>query len=257
VSPISVSLIAFAIILGGALVGALLRYALPSEHLTDDAKDVFRLGTGLVGTIAALVLGLLIASAKSSYDTQSTQVQHLTADIILLDQLLAQYGPESRPIRELMRQAIGPAVERLWWESGSTTAKNASFEASAVSEDAFARIGELMPQTDAQRSLKARAIQVSTDLVQTRLELFVQSGRSIPIPFLAVLMFWLAIIFASFSLFSRVNPTLVAALIIFALSASAALFLILEMSEPFAGLMQISSAPLRNALAPLRPSKSQ
>src|SRR5262249_29504107 len=101
--------------------------------------------------------------------------------------------------------------------------------------------------------LKARAIQVSMDLVQTRLALFVQSGGSIPIPFLAVLMFWLAIIFASFSLFSRVNPTLVAALIIFALSASAALFLILEMGEPFAGLMQIPSAPLRNALAPLGP----
>jgi Protein of unknown function (DUF4239) len=251
VSPLLISLIAFAIILAGVFAGALLRRTLPKQHLADDAKDVVRLGTGLIGTIAALVLGLLIASAKSSYDTQSGQVQHVTADIVLLDQLLAQYGPEARPIRELMRQAIGPLVGRLWREGDAASTSDAPFAATSVAENAFARIGELMPQTDAQRSLKARAIQVSTDLAETRLALFVGTGSSIPTPFLAVLVFWLAVIFASFSLFARLNPTLIVGLVVFALSASAALFLILEMSQPFAGLMQIPSAPLRNALAPL------
>jgi hypothetical protein len=121
----------------------------------------------------------------------------------------------------------------------------------AASEAAFAKIGELAPQTDAQRSLKERALQVSTDIARTRLALFVQAGSSVPMLFLAVLVFWLAIIFASFSLFVRLNPTLVTALVVFAFSASAALFLILEMSEPFVGLMRIPSAPLRNALSPL------
>lgn len=249
-SPLLVSLIAFAIILAGVFAGALLRRSLPKHHLADDAKDVVRLGIGLIGTIAALVLGLLIASAKSSYDTQSAQVQHITADVVLLDQLLAQYGPQARPIRERMRQAIGPLVERLWRQSDAASAST-PFAATNVSQDAFARVGELTPQTDVQRSLKERAIQVSTDLAQTRLALFVQAGSSIPMPFLAVLVFWLAVIFASFSLFARLNPTLIAGLVVFALSASAALFLILEMSEPFTGLMQIPSAPLRNALAPL------
>ena len=248
-SPIAVSLIAFVIIVAGAVAGGVLRKALPGHHLADDARDVFRLGAGLIGTIAALVLGLLIASAKSSYDTQSSQVQHITADLVLLDQLLAQYGPEARPIRELMRQAVDPLIGRIWRESRA--ANDAPFAATTVAEDAFARIGELAPQTDAQRSLKARAIQVSTELAQTRLALFVQAGSSIPMPFLGVLVFWLAIIFASFSLFARFNPTLIAAFVVFALSASCALFLILEMSQPFAGLMQIPSAPLRNALAPL------
>jgi hypothetical protein len=250
-SSIAVSLVAFAVILSGAFAGTLLRKALPGRHLADDAKDIIRLGTGLIGTIAALVLGLLIASAKSSFDTQSGQVQHMTADVVLLDQLLAEYGPEARPIRELVRQALGPMVERLWEESGAAR-KDEPFTATASAETALAKIGELAPQTDAQRSLRARAIQVSTDLGQTRLALFVQAGSSIPVPFLIVLVFWLAIIFASFSLFSRLNPTLVVALVVFALSASAALFLILEMSQPFAGLMQIPSGPLRNALAPLQ-----
>jgi hypothetical protein len=250
-TPIVVSLVAFVIIMGGAFTGSALRKALPDDHLADDAKDIVRLGTGLVGTIAALVLGLLIASAKSSYDTQLGQVQRLTADIVLLDQLLAQYGPEARPIRDLMRQATGPLVERLWRERRSNAAKNEPFTATGVADAAFARIGQLAPQNDAQRSFKARAIEASTDLAQTRLALFVQASNSIPMPFLAVLIFWLAIIFASFSLFSPLNSTLVAALVVFALSAAAALFLILEMGEPFTGLMEIPSAPLRNALAPL------
>jgi hypothetical protein len=249
--PIVVSLIAFAVILGGGFAGTLLRKALPDHHLTDDTRDIIRLGAGLIGTIAALVLGLLITSARSSYDTQSGQVQRLTSDVILLDQLLNQYGPEARPIRQLMREALGPLVERLWQEGG-TAGKDAPFEATAASEMALAKIGGLVPQTDAQRSLKERAIKVSTDLQQTRLALFVQAGSSIPVPFLVVLVFWLAIIFASFNLFSRLNPTLVVAMVVFALSASAALFLILEMSQPFAGLMQIPSGPLRQALAPLR-----
>ena len=178
-SPIAISLVAFAVILGGAFAGTLLRKALPDDHLANDAKDIIRLGAGLIGTIAALVLGLLIASSKSSYDTQSGQVQHLTADVVLLDQLLAQYGPEARPIRELMRPALGPLVERIWHESGAA-AKNKPFAAIAASEAVFAKIGELAPQTDAQRSLKERAVQVSTDLAQTRLAL--SSRRAVRSP---------------------------------------------------------------------------
>jgi hypothetical protein len=253
VSPTAVSAITFVIILGGACVGAVLRRALPGRHLTDDAKDVVRLGAGLVGTIAALVLGLLIASAKTSYDSQSNQVHQMTADVVLLDRILGQYGPETHPVRDLMRRAIGPLTERIWQQSDTPTRNDAPFTATPLADDVFARLGELDPQTDTQRLLKARAIQVSTDLAQARLLLFEQSGKSIPVPFLAVLVFWLAMIFASFSLFARLNATLVAALFVFAFSASAAIFLILEMGQPFGGLMEIPSAPLRNALASLGP----
>lgn len=192
--PLAVSAIALAVVLGGALVGALLRRALPDHHLADDAKDIIRLGSGLIGTIAALVLGLLIASAKTSYDTKIGEVQHLTADVVLLDQILVQYGPEARPAQDLIRRAVGPFVDKLWRESGTEATKGAPFVANPLAEAAFAKIVELAPTTDAQRALKARAIEVSTDLAQTRLALFVQAGNAIPMPFLAVLVFWLAII---------------------------------------------------------------
>ena len=248
-NPVAVALITLVVTFGGAFVGM----ALPGQHLSEDTKDVVRLGTGLVGTIAALVLGLLIASAKTSYDTQNSQVKQMTADIILLDLILAQYGSESHAARDLLRRSADPLVERIWREKSSRSAKDAPFESSPEAAATFTAVQELSPQNDAQRALKARAMQTIGDLAQTRLLLFAQADGSIPMPFLAVLVSWLTIIFASFGLFSRPNPTVIAALFIFALSASGAILLILELSQPFEGLLEISSAPLRNALAPLSP----
>ena len=246
---LALSCLIFVLTLGGIFVGALLRRALPEHHLSKDSQDVVRLGTGLIGTIAALVLGLLIAAAKSSFDTQSTQITQITADIILLDNLLAEYGPEARPIREQMRSIIGPVADQLWREKQASTA--APFEFNATGEKAYLAIQALSPQNDLQRSLQTRAGQLSTDLVQTRLILFAESGNVIPTPFLVILVLWLVIIFASFSLFSDLNVTVFTCLSLFALSASCAIFLILELSQPFSGLMMISSEPLRHALAPL------
>jgi hypothetical protein len=246
---IALSSIAFVCISGGALVGMLL----PGHRLSTDERDVVRLGTGLIGTIAALVLGLLIASAKSSYDTQSSQIRQMTANIVLLDNLLEQYGPETGTTRNLIRRGLVILADRMWRENSSDLAKVAPFEASGASEAFYAKLQDLSPQNDSQRSLKTRATQVSTDIAQTRLLLFAQTNNSIPMPFLVVLIFWLTIIFASFGLFAKPNTIIVGSLFIFALSAAGAIYLILELGRPFAGLMEISSAPLRSALAPLGP----
>jgi hypothetical protein len=208
-------------------------------------------GPALIGTIAALVLGLLIASASSSYQTQRGQVQRMTADIILLDDVLAQYGPEAQPAREILRRAVGVIVERIWRENSSASATQAPFRMTAAGEEAFAKIQQLSAQSEVQRLLKSRAVELSVGLAQTRLLLLEQGGSSIPTPFLAVLIFWLSMIFASFGLFSRLNPVAAGVLFISALSASGAIFLIVELGQPFSGFMQLSSTPLRNALAPL------
>lgn len=246
-SALIVSLAALAIILLSAFGALYVR--LSEKHLADDTKDVVRLGTGLIGTIAALVLGLLISSAKSSYDSQADHVQHIAADLILTDQLLAVYGPEAKPAREHLRQAVEPLIARIWGESNG--ASRTAFTSQRVGRDAELEIALLTPQTELQRILKDRAVQAILDLAQARLTLFEQAGNQIPAPFVAVLVLWLAIIFASFGLFSQFNLLSLGALVIFAISASSALFLVLELSGPFTGLLQISSTPLRSALAPL------
>ncbi len=248
-SALGLSCLIFAMALGGILLGAGLRRLLPEHHLSKESQDVVRLGVGLIGTIAALVLGLLIAAAKSSFDTQSTQIKQITADVILLDNLLADYGPEARPIRDRIRAIIGPFADQLWREKRA--AASGRFESNAAAEQVYLEVQALSPQTDLQRSLQSRAAQISTDVARTRLLLFVETDNLIPVPFLAILVFWLVLIFASYSLFSGLNATVFTCLSLFAFSASCAIYLILELSQPFTGLMMLSSAPLRNALAPL------
>jgi hypothetical protein len=253
VSPLLMSVIVFACVLGGAFLGMFLRNRLPEHHLTEATKDVVKLGTGLIGTITGLVLGLLIASANGTFETQSSQVQQITANIVVLDQTLAQYGSEADSVRNLMRRVVASMADRIWRENSSPSGELAPFEASAAALSLFDEILKLSPRNERQRSLQARAIGTLQEIGKTRLLLFAEAGAAIPMPFLVVLIFWLAIIFASFSLFADNNATTVIALCIFALSASAAIFLILELGQPFTGLMRISSEPLRNALAPLSP----
>ncbi len=248
-NALAISGIIFVLTLGGIFLGAMLRWSLPKHHLSEDAQNTVRLGVGLIATIAALVLGLLIAAAKGSFDTQNTQIKQITADLILLDNILAQYGPEGRPIREQMRSSVGQFADQLWREKQVTV--RGPFETNAAAEKVYLEIQGLSPQNDLQRALQSRAAQISNDLAQIRLLLFVESDNLVPMPFLAILTFWLVIIFASFSLFSSLNLTVFTSLSLFALSAACAIFLILELSQPFTGLLMISSAPLRNALGPM------
>jgi len=252
-NPIALSFIALACIISGIVLGAFLRAALPEQNLSGDAKDVVRLGTGLIGTIAALVLGLLIAAAKSSHDTQNAQVRQMTANIILLDSLLAEFGGEARVPRELLRQVVINLVNRVWQDSGINAV--APYEASSEAEAFNAQIQQLSPQTETQRSLHARIIKMTTELWRTRLLLFTEKDDALPMPFLVVLVFWITIIFASFSLFAQPTPMVIGELLVFALSVTGAVYLILELSQPFGGLMQIRSDPLRNALLPLDPKR--
>ena len=248
-----ISLLVFAIIVGGALAGVVVRPLLSEKHLHPDSKDVVRMATGLIGTLAALVLGLLIASAKSSFDQKTSQVKQLTATIILLDDLLAQYGPDGNPIRDLLRQSIQPLANRIWHEEEIPAGKLGHFKSSAEALAFENELERLSPKNDAQRSLQSRAIQTFTEGAQIRLQLFAQTGGSIPTPFLIILVFWLSAIFVSFTLFARANLVVLASLLVCALSFSGAIFLVLELDNPFAGLMGISSATLRGALLPLNP----
>ena len=222
-------------------------------HLNDHAKDVIRLGTGLVATISALVLGLLISSANTSFEAQRNEVRQMAANFILLDQLLDRYGPETRPIRQMIRAGIEPLVVQLWGELSAPGPQPMADEPSGNAVHAYIAIHELAPKTDTQRSLKAQAIQTATDIQRSRLMLFERAHAGIPTPFLVVLIFWLTMIFVSFSLFTPLNPTSMVALVFIALSAAAAIFLILEMGQPFDGMMQISNRALRTALKPLTP----
>jgi hypothetical protein len=246
-SPITISVVMFACVFGGGLLGIFLHSLLPNEHLDSDSKEAVRLGMALVGTTVALVLGLLIASGKGFYDTQSSEVTQLAADVVLLDKVLTHFGPETKEIRALLRSSVARMADATWAREGSD--KTHSVASAANEETLFDKIQELSPHNENQRFLQSQALSMAIQLGQIRSLMLAQKSSSVPMPLLAVLVFWLALLFISFGLFVRPNVTVVVSLFASALAVCGAIFLILEMYQPYSGLIHVSDAPLRAALA--------
>jgi hypothetical protein len=247
-SSFAISLIVFLCVFGGAVIGIRLRRYLPEHHQNDASQSVVRLAMGLVATMAALVLGLLISSAKSSYDAQSSELTDLSSRLILLDRVLAHYGEETQETRERLRGVVVDSLDKMWPQERGQTSEVVPPSTAEVVLD---KIQALSPKDDAQRSLKAQALGLATSLGQTRWLMFAQGATSVSKPMLMILVFWLTAIFISFGLFAPRNTTVIAAFSVSGLSVSCAIFLILEMYAPFGGLIEISSAPLRSALTHL------
>jgi hypothetical protein len=225
------------------MLGMLLHAVLPQHHLSAESKDIVKLGMGLVGTMAALVLGLLVASAKGSYDAQGAELTQMSANIALLDRVLAHYGPEAKEPRALLRGAVSRLLDQLWSKDGAPQSAP-----SAGGEILYDKIQGLAPKDDTQHSLQSQALSMVVDIGKTRWLMYEQATGSVSIPLLIVLVCWLTVIFTSFGLFAPFNATVVSSLFVSALAVSGAVFLILEMYTPYAGLVQISDAPLRAAL---------
>lgn len=245
-SAFGVALTAFACLFGGALAGMWIRSALPAHHLSDDSRHLLGMGMGVIGTMSGLVLGLLVASATASYNAQSSELFDASSKVIMLDRMLAHYGPETQPSRRALRTAVTSALARIWPQEAGNPPR---IDPSAVgAERVLDDIEALAPRNDAQRSLKAQAVALAVNLGEVRWLMYEQSGSSLSVPLLALLIFWFTITFVGFGLFSPPNATVVVALGLCALAVSGAIFVTLEMYRPFEGIVQLSSTPLREAL---------
>ena len=249
-SAMSVAGIVFACVFGAALLGMLLRMMLPAHHLADDSKDTVKLVMGLIATMAALVLSLLVASAKTSYDAQSSAITHLSADVVSVDRMLSLYGPETAEARGLLREIVVGMIDRIWPQDRGRGAGLAPPPWTQGAIGAFyTAVQDLSPRTGGQRFLQGQVLQTIASAGQTRVLMYEQASNSISWPFLVVLVFWLCVLFAGFGLFAARNATTTTVLLVGALSVAGAVFLILELSQPYEGVLQIPSVGLRNALA--------
>jgi hypothetical protein len=237
-----------ACIFSGALIGLGLQRLLPVHHLSKETQDVVKLSAGTIATLTALVLGLLVSSAKSSFDTMNNGIVQSSAKIILLDRALARYGPETKLAREQLKRNVAGIIEIVWPnEKTGASALNAVESANGV-ELVQERLAELTPKSDVQRHVLAQAQQILTDISQTRWLLIEQEQSPLPFPLLLILVFWLTLLFVSFGLFAPSNITALAVLFLGACAVSASIFLVLELDRPLEGIIKVSDIPLRNAL---------
>ena len=244
----SIALASAACIFLGALLGLLLQRLLPGHHLSKETQDVVRLSAGTIATLTALVLGLLVSSAKSSFDTMNNGIVQSSAKIIILDDDLARYGPETKAAREQLMRAVAATIERIWPAEKTGVSALSVIERANGMKLVQDKVSELKPQTDAQRQALGRAQQIVSDVSQTRWLLIEQERNQLPLPLLVILVFWITLLFVSYGLFAPTNATALTVLFLGACAISAAIFLVLELNQPLEGFIKVSAAPLRNAL---------
>ncbi len=216
--------------------------------MRDNSRDTVKVVTGLIATLGALVLGLLISSAENTFDAVDTAIPQSAAKIILLDRALANYGPETKDAHAQLRNTVIAGIEMFWPSEKTEGSGFKGFERDTGMESLQTKIRELTPTTDIQRELRSEAEKLSSDMLEARWLLIAQAQHTIPVTFLVVLLFWLTMLHIFFGLLAARNITAIIVLLISALSVSGAILLILEMNHPFNGMIKVSSAPLRKAV---------
>ena len=241
-----IGLILFVGLVGVTLLGGCLRRIVPAEHLSGDSKDVVKLALGLVGTMTAILLGLLISSAKDSFDTTRSEVTQMAAKVTLLDRVLNLYGAEAMDARRALRDTIADGVRRMWPAERSGPVRVDPNQ--QMGDALYVAVQRLSPQNDTQRDLKTQATNLMVQLAELRALLQAQAIPSLSKPLLMALVSWLVVIFFGFSLLAPANPTSTLALVAGAFSVACAVFMILELNYPFAGAIRIPSESMTNAL---------
>jgi Protein of unknown function (DUF4239) len=241
------SLLAFACTFGASLIGMTIRSRLPSHHMESNAADTPKLVLGLVATLTALVLGLLVSSGYSSYQLRQAELQLLSVHLVQIDRDLARFGPEANPQRDKLRQLLATNIARVWPIDGQVLTRGTSGQRDI--EALYDSIEGLSVTTDRQRLSQSKALELLEETESKWRLLAAQSESTLSRPVLVILLAWLVFLFFGFGLFARSNTTVLVALIVGALSVSGAVFLIIEMNQPYSGWMQISAAPLRATLS--------
>ena len=242
----------FAVVLSGGLAGLALRELLAGNLSGSDAKDIIRLATGLLVTMTALVLGMLVSSANCSYQDRKNELAEMASDFLLLDQVLATYGSETQVVRDELRVLAESSLERIW---PSQASRQSQLRPGDRGQALYHQLQILTPKNDTQTAAKTVAISAADTLRRTYWLMFLKSEQnSLSFPLLAVLVAWLTVIFIGFGLLGPRNDTIIATLVVCALAVSGAIFIIMAMYKPFSGVMRISPSPIHDALSRMGPA---
>ena len=251
-NSIESGLVVAACVFVGGMAGVMLHSLLPEPHRSKETQDVVRLGTGMLSVLASLVLGLLIATAKQTYDMVDHEMRQYSADLLLLNETLRDYGDAAREPRDLLRRHAEKVLHDVW----PAVAKQQRIPAVRLEDREAARLLErvretiraLTPADAGQKWLQEQALQVSASLLRQRLVLIQQEGATVQPIILVILVAWIGFIFASFGLNAPRNATVAGAFLVCSLAIGGAVFLVLEMDRPLNGVMKISGTPMVNAL---------
>jgi len=248
-NSVTIALGAAAVIFASGCVGLALQRALPEKFTTGGSRDMIGAVAGLLTLLSALVLGLLIWTAYGVYSSQNVAIQNLAARALQLDLAFADYGPEGAPGRAALRATLGRSINDIWGEHADGDHISRNFHA-AIDDlrTQQAYLDSLRPATDSQRSALSSANQANAAMSQVRLQMALALSDPISYPLLTIVVAWGAFLFCGFGLMSRSNPMAFAALAVGAVAVASAVYLIIDLSDPYTGLFQASQAPIERVM---------
>lgn len=242
-------LMTFVVIFGCGLLGLLAGKLLPDKYHDSSTKAIVQTATGMVSLLAALVLGLLVATAKNKFDTFNKQTEEFAAGLMLINRELVDYGPGAAESRARLRQFTETKLAETWGGKESVDSKPDSEPSWRVLEGLQQYVRDLKPQSESQHSAAISASALIADLRKTTWLQRAEEKDHVRHPFVFVLVCWFAILFFSISLFAPRNRLVIAALIVGALSVAGAVVMIADMDSPFEGILTVSPDPMRDALS--------
>jgi hypothetical protein len=242
-----IGLIILVVVFGSAMLGMLIRRKLPESHLSDETQSVVRLTMGVVGTLTAMVLGLLVATASTMFNTRNQQITQLAAKVIQLESLLRRYGSEANGERDLLHLYASLKFQDLFPEGKAKPALE-NPRTMILFEELQDRLAAKEGHSSLQRWLLSQAQALTSDMAEARWLLIEQDVLGIPVPVLLVVLLWLCMLFMSFGLFAPTNVTVTVALFSCALAVAVAIQTTLDLSRPFEGVVRVSGQPLRHAV---------
>jgi hypothetical protein len=242
-------LAALVVVFGGGMLGLLLGRVLPEKYHSDATQRVVQTATGMVSLLSALVLGLLVATAKNKFDTSNQQVEQFAASLMLLNRELVNYGPEANDTKTLLRKYTVAKIAETWPDGPGPKPEPNDPAAWKLLESLQQSLTELAPKTASQRAEAATASEMAAALVKTTWLQAAEESEHVQHPFVLVMIVWLFVLFVSFGLFAPRNMLVVIALLIGALSIAGAVVLIVDMDSPFEGMIVVSADPMQEAFA--------
>jgi hypothetical protein len=249
VSSLAITAIVLVCVIAGSWFGMWLGSRLPEPHRNAESRDAVKLATGMLSVLAALVLGLLIASVKNAFDTTDMQIRQFAATLILLNQTMVDYGPETAEPRIMLRDYTVRALADNWPQDSGMPIRMEDAQAGNLLDGIRAAVLRLPGGSPRRDTLRADAASLVEDALKTRWLLIERAESSIQPLFLEILIAWITLIFVSFGYNAPRNATVATSFLLGAAALAACIFLIVEIDTPFDGLINVSSMPMRNALA--------
>lgn len=242
--------VAFCCILGASFAGLLLGRILPERYLSEATHKTVQLTMSAVGLMAALVVGFLVTNAKTDLDNSRRAIAEFSTNLRLLDREAVHFGPEAKPVRDLLRAFTAEKIAQTWTAAASATDHSRSV---GMLNEIQQRLRTFAPQDDIGREARASGLRMIDELKLTSRLLAIQTSAHTPHFFLIVVIFWLSVLFFSYAVFAPPNVAVVIAFAVAAFSIAAAVNLIVDMEHPFAGYIKVSPAPMQEALKQMTP----